>query len=279
MIVGLIGAGNMARALARGWTLTDTGPDELLFSDVDRPRARAAAEEFGGKELPSRELAEAADLVVLCVKPGSLGAVAEEMRVPVSERGVPVASILGATSVAAVEEAFGPGTAVLRFMPNVAAQVRMGTFCYAGGSAVDGGVERDVLDLFGLLGEVVRVEEPLIDAATAISGCGPAFMALVVEALVDAGVKEGLTAAQATVLAVGTMAGSAELLRSRGGDTVSVKREVTSPGGSTAAGLAALEAHGLRAAFAAAVEAVVRKAAEAQRGQALGRNGDGGARR
>ena len=91
---------------------------------------------------------------MLCVKPGGLRAVAEEARVPVSERGVPVASILGATSVAAVEEAFGPGTAVLRFMPNVAAQVRMGTFCYAGGSVGRRGVERDVLDLFGLLGEV-----------------------------------------------------------------------------------------------------------------------------
>lgn len=265
MIVGLIGAGNMAKALARGWTLTDTGPDGLAFSDVDEPRARAAAEELGGKAISSRELAESADLVVLCVKPGALRAVAEDTRVAVGERGTPVASILGATRIAAIEEAFGPGTAVLRFMPNVAAQVRMGTFGYARGSAVDDAVERDVLDLFGILGEVIAVDEDLMDAATAINGCGPAFMALVVEALVDAAVKEGLSAPTATALAVGTMAGSAELLKSRDGDTISVKREVTSPGGVTAAGLAALEAHGLRAAFTAAVDAVVRKAEAAQR--------------
>jgi pyrroline-5-carboxylate reductase len=252
----------MARALARGWT--ETGPDDLLFSDVDPGRARAAAEDFGGKAVSSRELADSADLIVLAVKPTSLKAVAEEVRVTVSERGVPVASILGATSVARVEEAFGPGTAVLRFMPNVAAGVRHGTFCYAPGSDVDPGVERDVLDLFGLLGDIVPIDEPLMDAATAISGCGPAFFALVVESLVDAGVKEGLSAPEATALAVGTMAGTAELLGSRAGDTVSVKREVASPGGTTAAGLAALERHGLRAALAAAVEEVVRRAAEAQ---------------
>jgi pyrroline-5-carboxylate reductase len=145
-------------------------------------------------------------------------------------------------------------------MPNMAAEARAGTFCYAGGSEIGSGLEQDVLDLFGLLGEVVRVDERLIDAATAISGCGPAFLALVVEALVDAGVREGLSASQASELAIGTMVGTAELLRRRGGDTVSVKRAVASPGGVTAAGLAALEERGLRAAFGAAVEAAVQRA-------------------
>jgi pyrroline-5-carboxylate reductase len=188
----------------------------------------------------------------------------------VSDRDLPVASILGATPIARLEEAFGPGTTILRFMPNMAAEARAGTFCYAGGTEVDAGVEQDVLDLFGLLGEVVRVDERLFDAATAISGCGPAFLALVVEALVDAGVREGLTAAQASELAIGVMAGTAELLRRRAGDTVSVRRAVASPGGVTAAGLAALEEHGVRAAFGAAVEAVVEKAHAAQSPEAEG---------
>ena len=108
-----------------------------------------------------------------------------------------------------------------------------------------------------------------MDAATAISGCGPAFFALVVEALVDAGVRAGPErAARPRELAVATMAGTAELLRKRGGDTVSVKRQVASPGGTTAAGLAALEEHGVRAAFAAAVEAVVREGRELPAGPA-----------
>jgi pyrroline-5-carboxylate reductase len=266
VIVGLIGAGNMARALAEGWTVADAGPDQILFSDALPERARSAAEQVGGKAMSSKELAESADLIVLAVKPGALMAVAEDVRVTVSDRGLPVVSILGATPIERIEAAFGPGTTILRFMPNVAAEVRRGTFCYAGGPGLDARVERDVLDLFGLLGEVVPVEERLMDVATAISGCGPAFMSLVVEALVDAGVKAGLEAGQASELAIGTMAGTAELLRRRGGDTTSVKRQVASPGGTTAAGLAALEEQGLRSAFHAAVDAVVARAAATQPG-------------
>ena len=264
MIVGLIGVGNMGLALARGWSVAEAGPDDFLLSDLDTARARAAAEEIGGKAVPSAELAESADLVVLSMKPAALNAVAEEIRVTVSERNVPVASILGATSIARIQEAFGPGTTILRFMPNVAAEVRLGTFCYAGGAGVDPTFERDLLDLFGLLGEVIPIEERLFDAATAISGCGPAFFALTVEALVDAGVKQGLSASQAGELALSTMAGTAELLRRHSGDTVSLKRAVASPGGVTAAGLAALEEYGLRSALAAGVEAVVERADELQ---------------
>lgn len=266
MIVGLIGAGNMATALARGWTGSEAGPDGLVVSDVDADRARLLAEKVGGRPLDSnRELAERADVIVLAMKPDALYPVAEEARVPVTERHLPVVSILGATSTARIEEAFGPGTPVLRFMPNVAAEVRRGTFCYSAGKSLDSGTERSLLDLFGLLGELVPVEERLMDAATAISGCGPAFMALVVEALVDGGVKQGLTATQATHLAVSTMAGSAELLAHR--DPVSLRRQVTSPGGVTAAGVAALERHGVRAAFGAAVDAATERGQAAQQPQ------------
>jgi pyrroline-5-carboxylate reductase len=264
VIVGLIGVGNMGLALARGWSAAEAGPDDLLLSDLDTTRAKAVAEKIGAKVVSSRELAESADLVVLSMKPAGLNAVAEEIRVTVSERNIPVASILGATSIVRIEQAFGPGTTILRFMPNMAAEVRLGTFCYAGGSGLDPTLERDLLDLFGLLGEVVPIEERLFDAATAISGCGPAFFALTIEALVDAGVREGLRASEASELALSTMAGTAELLRRHSGDTVSLKRAVASPGGVTAAGLAALEEHGLRAALAAAVEAVVERAAEVQ---------------
>lgn len=272
MIVGLIGAGNMAGALARGWAAAEAGPDEIVFSDADTDRARRLAEEVGGRQAGSnRELAERADLIVLAMKPAALAPVAEDVRVPVAERSLPVVSILGATGIAALEAALGEGTPILRFMPNVAAEVRQGTFCYVSSAALDERTERDLLDLFGLLGELVPVEEHLMDAATAISGAGPAFMAIVVEALTDAGVAQGLTAAQASRLAISTMAGSAALLARRHGDAASLKRQVTSPGGVTAAGLAALERNGLRAAFADAVEAVVVKARAAQ--SAPGRGG------
>src|SRR5690242_427138 len=187
VIVGLIGAGNMAGALARGWAAASTGPDRIVCSDVDQDRARVLAEEVAGRPAGSnRDLAEEADVVVLAMKPGALATVAEDIRVPVTERRLPVVSILGATGISALEDALGPSTAILRFMPNVAAAVREGTFCYSAGAALDERTERDLLDLFGLLGELVPVEERLMDVATAISGCGPAFMALVVEALTDA---------------------------------------------------------------------------------------------
>jgi pyrroline-5-carboxylate reductase len=265
VIVGLIGAGNMGGALARGWASAAAGPDKMLFSDADAERSRALAEEVGGRHLDSnRELAETADLIVLAMKPGALASVAEDVRVPVADRHVPVVSILGATPIAAIEDAFGAGTPILRFMPNVAAEVGRGTFCYASSEGLTARTERDLLDLFGLLGELVPVEERLMDAATAISGSGPAFMALVVEALTDAGVAQGLSAGLASELAVTTMAGSAALLSRRHGDAPSLRRQVTSPGGVTAAGLAELERLGLRAAFAAAVAAVVEKARAAQ---------------
>lgn len=269
MIVGLVGAGNMAAALALGWSSAETGPDQIVLTDLDSERARSLAERTGATTAASgAEVAESADVLVLATKPAALPAVARETRVTVSERGLPVVSILGAVPIAAIEEAYGEGTPVLRFMPNVAAEVRAGTFCYAAGSEMDARTLRSLLDLFGLLGELVQVEERLMEAATAISGCGPAFFALVVESLTDAGVKEGLDARQASQLALTTMAGTAALLRRR--DAVALRRAVTSPGGVTAAGVARLEEYKVRAAFGKAVEAVVEKARGAQETSAGG---------
>jgi pyrroline-5-carboxylate reductase len=257
----------MAGALARGWSGATAGPDQVIVSDVDADRARSLAESTGGRQAGSnRELAERADVIVLAMKPGALAPVAEDVRAVVADRGLPVVSILGATTIAAVEAAFGPGTPVIRFMPNVAAQVGHGTFCHVSGEQLDQRTERDLLDLFGLLGELVPVEERLMEAATALSGCGPAFFALVVEALIDAGVREGLPAPTSERLAVATMQGTAALLHQRGTDPVAVRRAVTSPGGVTAAGVAALEHAGVRAAFADAVRAVVVRAEAAARG-------------
>lgn len=263
MILGLIGAGNMAAALAEGWAMAESGPDQMMFSDVDQARASALADKVGGQRAGSNtELAESADVVVLAVKPDALDSVAKDIRVTVSERRLPLASILAATSIATLKEAFGPGTPILRFMPNVAAGARAGTFCYASSASLDEQTERSLLDLFGLLGDLVPVKEPLMSAATAISGCGPAFLAVVVEALVDAGIRHGLSERQASELAISTMGGTAELLRRREGDAVGLRHSVTSPGGVTAAGLAALEDRGVRAAFDAAVDAVVSREEE-----------------
>jgi pyrroline-5-carboxylate reductase len=135
--------------------------------------------------------------------------------------------------------------------------VRQGVSCYAPGSHAADGPEQEIVGLFERVGTVVRVDEPLIEPAMALMSCGPAFIALVAEAMVDAGVRHGLQPADASQMAVETIAGTAAMLRATDYDTAGLRRRVTSPGGSTARGLEALERAGLRAAFHDAVTAVV----------------------
>jgi len=247
MRIGLIGAGNMAAALARGWG------EPVLVHDPDEARAAELAAEVSGEAVASNaQVAERADAVVLCHKPAQLAAVAADMR----GQAKAVVSILGGTPLAEVERAY-PDRPAYRLMPNVAAEVGRGVFCYAPGGRAADGPEAEVLELFGRLGTVIPLDEPLIEAATALMGCGPAFFALVVEALVDAGVRQGLQPAEAARMTVETMAGTAALLAERGLDPAALRRRVTSPGGSTARGLAALERAGVRSALDDAVSAVV----------------------
>jgi pyrroline-5-carboxylate reductase len=157
--------------------------------------------------------------------------------------------------------AFGSAQ-VFALMPNTPVEIRQGVVVYAERGEneqeqIDRDVEQQVLELFGRLGTLVTVPERLMSAATAVSGVGPAYWALLAEAQVDAGVRKGLTARLASELVTATMAGSAALIEARGHDTLAVRREVTSPGGSTARGLEALEAGGIRSAFQDAIEAVV----------------------
>lgn len=237
----------MATALARGIG------EPVLVADVDGAKAEALAGAVGGQALESnRAVAEQADAVVLCHKPAQL----EEVALEIGDAARAVVSILGATPIAALELAY-PDRPVYRFMPNIPAEVGRGVFTYAPGARAGEGPQDEILDLFGRAGTVVELPEGLIDTATAVAGCGPAFFALVVEALIDAGVRYGLTPDQAALLATETMAGAAAVIAAGGNDPVALRRRVTSPGGSTARGLEALEENGLRAAFADAVTAVV----------------------
>jgi pyrroline-5-carboxylate reductase len=251
MKVGLIGAGNMARAIARGWG------DPVLCSDGGSGRAAALVAELGGEALSNAEVAERADLVVLCHKPYQLNEVAEE----IGGRAKAVASVLGATPTGALRSAY-PEAQVFRMMPNTPVEIRQGIVCYARGDGdgdgdVDAALEAQVVALFERLGRVVSLPESQLEAATAAMGVGPAYVALVAEAQVDAAVRHGLPAPLASELVAGTLAGTAALLAERSYDTLAVRREVTSPGGSTARGLDALERNGLRAAFQAAADAVI----------------------
>jgi len=246
MQVGLIGAGNMARALARGWG------DPVLVSDSGSGRAKALADEVEGEALDSNvAVADRADLVVLAHKPAQFEKVAEEL----AGHAKAVASVVGGVDTATLRGAYG--VPVFRFMPNTPVEVRRGVMCYSPERDVDPRIEADVLELFRRLGTVVKVPETLMSAAGAVMGVGPAYQALLVEAQVDAAVRHGLAPGLAGLLVAETMAGTAALLELRDYDTLAVRREVTSPGGTTARGLAALERGGVRPAFQEAFDAVV----------------------
>ena len=248
MKLGLIGAGNMASALARG-----IGAPALV-ADVDAGKARALAEELGGEAVGSNaELAERADVVVLCHKPKQLAEVAGE----VSGRAGAVASILAATTTAQLEDAY-PGVPVYRFIPNLPVQVRRGVLCYVPGTRAAEGPEREILELFGRAGTIMPLgDEPLIEPAMALMSCGPAFMALVAESFADAGASHGLEREQAMRMIVDTMGGTAVYLAEHGYDTEAVKLRVATPGGTTEQGLIRLEERGMREVCRAAVDAVV----------------------
>lgn len=229
----------MAAAMARGWR---DEVDSMLFTDSGSGRAKELADEVGGEAVGSNaELAQRADLVVLAVKPAKLEKAAAELA-----GAKLVVSLLGATSLDAVEAAF-PGAEVVRVMPNVGVEVRRGVLCVAGADAPE------MRELLGALGRVVELPDEEFDAATAVMGCAPAYLALAVEAIAEAGAGAGLDPALARELVVETTAGTAELLRRH--DPAEVRRAVASPGGSTEAGLEALERAQARGAFEAAVRA------------------------
>ena len=248
MRLGLIGAGNMATALARGIG------EPLLVADVDAPRAEALARELGGEAVASNaELAERADVVVLCHKPKQL----DEVAAQAGGRVGAVVSILAATTTAQVEAAYGD-VPVYRFIPNIPAEVRQGVLCYVPGERASDGPEQQILDLFGRAGAIIALDsEPMIEPAMALMSCGPAFMALVAESFAEAGAAHGLAPDEAIRMTVETMAGTAAYLREHGYDTESLKLRVATPGGATERGLIALEDRGLRAVCRAAVDAVV----------------------
>jgi len=243
MIIGFCGSGSMAAAMARG--LRDD-VDGLLFSDAGSGRAGELAAELGGEAVATnRELAEQADAVVLAVKPARLREVAEALG-----GAKVVVSLLGATSLETVREAL-PSVEVVRVMPNLAVEVRRGVLCVAGTP------DLELRSLLEGLGQVVELPDAQFDTATAVMGCAPAYLALAIEAIAEAGVADGLDADLAHDLVVETAAGTAELLRERKPDEV--RTAVASPGGSTEAGLEALDRLGAKRAFEAAVEASLKR--------------------
>ncbi len=252
--IGLIGAGNMAGAMVAGWVRDDPSiAARIHLTDRGSGRARRLAEEAASDagsptvHAANRDLVAASDLVLLCVKPIDIEDVLREISDAVQSTHV-IASVAAGVQTATMENLLDDDVPVLRLMPNVPVRVNAGTLVYALGRASNDLVA-PALELFARLGACVELQERLFDAATAVSGSGPAFFGLVVEAFEDAAIVAGLSAAVGRELAVTTMVGTAEMLTVEHLSCSELRRMVTSPGGTAATGLAQMERKGVRGAI------------------------------
>ncbi len=260
--LAIIGGGRMGEAIAAG--LVSSGMLEPASIAVVEPaEARRAVFERHGMHVAAdgHEVVIAAETVLFAVKPQVIDAVVAHYADDITPETL-VVSIAAGITTARLEALLGPGIPVVRVMPNTPAMVGEGMAVVSGGrSAIPAHVER-VLALFEAVGESTVLAEPLQDAATAISGSGPAYVALFVDALADAGVAQGLDRATAEHLAVQTFRGTAALLETSGMSPAELVAGVSSPGGTTVAALQVLDEGGMRRIIADAVEAAVRRAKE-----------------
>lgn len=261
--IAFIGAGNMAGALLRGLLATGAVlPEQIVCSDVRRERLNELQTKFGVRvETSNARAAASADLIVLAVKPQVFDRTLVELHDAVKPTSL-VVSVAAGVSTKAIEARLPALTRVVRTMPNTPALVLAGATGIAKGAhASDADVE--VVDkLFQSVGKTVVLEESLLDAVTGLSGSGPAYVFLIIEALADAGVKVGLHRESALLLAAQTVLGSAKLLLETGEHPGRLKDMVTSPGGTAIAGLHTLESGGLRTTLIDAVECATARAKE-----------------
>jgi pyrroline-5-carboxylate reductase len=259
--VAFLGAGNMAGALIKGLLASGAlQPAQVLVTDVRKARLEELEAKHGVRVIASNEeAARLADVVVLATKPQVFDRLLPEVKKGVRPEAL-VISIAAGIPVSAIEALLPTGTRVVRTMPNTPAIVDAGATAIAAGTHA---TEADVAlarALFDSVGVTVVLDESLLDAVTGLSGSGPAYMFLIIEALSDAGVKVGLHRESAQLLAAQTVLGSAKLLLETGEHPGRLKDMVTSPGGTAIAGLASLEAGGLRTTLINAVETATARA-------------------
>ena len=258
--IGFIGAGNMGGALASA--VAKSG-NQVFVSDTCAQKAEALAAEISGTAVSTAQIIAECDMIFLGVKPQVLPAVAEEIKGALALRkdGFCLVSMAAGVKLERLKSLFGD-VKIIRIMPNTPAAVGSGVILYALGSKADSCDEELLLEALSGAGSLNRLDEKLIDAATAVSGCGPAFVYMFIEALADGGVKCGLPRDKAQAFAAETLAGAAKLCLESKKHPGELKDAVCSPGGSTIAGVAALEECGFRASVIDAVEAAFKRTKE-----------------
>lgn len=253
--VAVLGGGVMGEAVVASVLRAGVAVDDVSVAEPSAVRATELAERYGVRAAdPGAKVAARADVVVLAVKPKDVPVVLADIASALRE-GTLVVSVAAGIPLAVYERALPEGTPVVRVMPNTPAVVGRGATAIAAGSAATGEHLERVAALLAATGLVLTVPEADLDAVTAVSGSGPAYVFYLVDALAEAGVLLGLGRAQARELAVATFAGAAHLLEETGEHPVVLRERVSSPGGTTVAALRELDAHGVRAAVLAAAEA------------------------
>jgi pyrroline-5-carboxylate reductase len=260
--IGFIGAGNMAEAMIRGLLRgPDFAPERISASGPRQERVQELRDKYGIDATTDNTVPAAAEIVVLSVKPQIMSRVLDAVGGAISPDAL-VISIAAGVPVSAIQSRLAAGTRVIRAMPNTPALVDAAATAIAGGEHAR---EEDLADakrIFDSIGLTVILEESLMDAVTGLSGSGPAYVFLILEALSDAGVKVGLSRRTSQLLAAQTLLGSAKLLLETNEHPGRLKDMVTSPGGTAITGLHTLEHGGVRTTLMNAVEAATRRSRE-----------------
>ncbi len=267
--VGFVGGGNMGEALIRGLLGANLVPADLMAAtDVRTERTAQLTKQFGiTAHADNARLVREADVVILAVKPQIMAGVLSEIAAAVTARHLLI-SIAAGVATSTIRTALGKDARIIRVMPNTPALVLQGAAAIAKGKGLGPDDLAIAEEIFGAVGRVVVLDEELMDAVTGLSGSGPAYVAIVVESLADGGVRMGLDRATALTLATQTVLGTAQLLLETGMHPGSLKDMVSSPGGTTIAGISALEEGGIRATFIRAVERATQRSRELGRGPA-----------
>lgn len=256
--VGVIGAGKIGGSLLT--RLAESGNFELGVSDIHTEYLKSYAERYGMYVTDSNvDLVKNSDIIVVAVKPWDVGPVMEGISSTVEGTEKAVASVAAGVTIDSISEKLPTGTPILRVMPNVCASVGLGSAVVTANESGQDYLPM-LIDMFGYVGEVMELPERLFDAATALHGSGPAYVALFADALIQAGVREGIPRDVARRLVIGTIEGTSVLLKERSAHQV--RDEVMTPGGTTAAAFVAME----KAGFVGAVYDGVNAAAEQSRG-------------
>jgi pyrroline-5-carboxylate reductase len=260
--IAVIGAGNMGGALIGGLVESGVPPANLIASDAVAAALESVAQGWGVETTSdNRAAVQGRDVVLLAVKPQIAPAVLGEIA-PALRPGCLLISIMAGFRTAAIESALGRPFPVVRAMPNLMAQVRAAAAALCPGRHATGEHLETARQVMGAVGSTVVVEEKQMDAVTGLSGSGPAYVFVLIDALADGGVKMGLPRPVALQLAAQTVLGAARMVAESGEHPAALKDRVTSPGGTTIAGLHALEQKGFRDALMSAVEAATRRSEE-----------------